>query len=386
MYVIIKNREVWEETYVPERILYRDEAISKLNYFLKPALEGGRAYNILCVGDYGTGKTVCVRYVVRDLERKADGFKSYYINCAEYARERKSITVGRIITQCLREDGIRVYLTLPYEVKLDMFKKHILKYKSVVFILDEVDYYLSNKRNDFETFAYISSRLLPNTALVLITNKFWVTDYLFKSLDIRVQDTFSRRLRVVSFGDYTEDELYGILLDRARIGFYEGSYSDEVLRYIAHISYVNGWRARGVINIARSAAELAEARGEDSIKTVHVDEVANILPREELKEVIKRLDPPALNILNYLRIRKEALEQEVLEWFKSRSPKLGVRIGTSRSTFYSALSRLRGMGLVRSEVRGRGRGKGRYAVLRIVEDYYDLVEESLNELLKGASS
>lgn len=65
----------------------------------------------------------------------------------------------------------------------------------------------------------------------------------------------------MSFGDYTEEELYGILLDRARVGFYEGSYLDEVLRYIAHISYVNGWRARGVINIARSAAELAEARG-----------------------------------------------------------------------------------------------------------------------------
>lgn len=385
--MVLKNREVWEETYIPSRILYRDECLSKLEYFLKPALEGGRAHNTLCIGDYGTGKTASARFVIQNLasraRKKEIRFKSYYLNCAELAKSRKSTTVGRIITQCLREDGLRIYPTLPHEMKLEMLKKHVINYDSVVFVLDEIDYYLSNKKNDFETLAYLVTRSLPNTSMILITNKFWVSDYLSEELDSRVQDTFTRRLRAVSFGDYTEEELYGILADRARIGLEEGSYYPETLDYIAHLSFVNGWRARGVMNITRDAAELADEMGDEMITEKHVDKVADTMPEKEFKEVIRRLDPPTVNILFYLVNRKgEAKEPEVLDWFVEKSPKIGISSGRSRTTFYTSLSRLKGMELVESEVRGRGRGKGRYAILRIQKPRLQLIRDVINELVE----
>lgn len=358
--------------------------MSKLDYFLNPTREQGRAHNILCVGDYGTGKTVSVRYTLRDMaEEVKEGFRYYYINCAEYAKEKKAVTLGRIMTHCLKEEKFKVYATLPHEIKLNMFKTLVQSFNSVIFVLDEVDYYLAEKKNDFETLAYLVSRTLPNASVILITNKVWVPDYLADDIDTRVQDTFSKRLRVVAFGDYTDDELFGILLDRAKIGFVEETYTEEVLDYIAHLSFINGWRARGVINIACDAAEFADERRDLVLEHKHVDEVAEILPQKELREIIKRLDPPALNILLYLaRNRGTAVEGDVFTWFSTKSEEEGAYGGRSRTTFYNALSRLKGMEIITSEIKGRGRGMGRYAILRIPEKQYQLVKDSFGELFE----
>lgn len=382
--MVLKKSGVWVEGYIPQGILYREETMSKLDYFLKPVLESERAHNILCIGDYGTGKTVSVRYKIQDLDRKQiKGFKYFYINCAEYAKEKKAVTLSRIITECLRESDIKVYSTLAYEIKLDIFKRHIQTFNSVILVLDEVDYYFTGNKNDFETLAYIISRSLSNVAVILITNKFWVPDYLAEKIDTRVQDTFSKRLKVIGFSDYTAEELFGILLDRAKIGFVEGSYTEDVLDYIAHLCFINGWRARGVINIAKEAAELADDQGDEMLEHRHVDEIAEILPHKELKQIIKRLDPPALNILVYLTKRHgNAIEGEVLTWFKEKSEKEGVYGGKSRTSFYNALSRLKGMELVESEIKSRGRAKGRYAILKIPDQQYLLVKESLMEFFE----
>lgn len=387
--MIIKNPLVWDESYLPERILYREEALSREKQFLSSLLKKRpRTENLLCVGDYGTGKTVCTRYVLSEIESKTkkEGilFKYFYINCAEYSQAGKSVTVGRIITRCLKNEGYKIYPTLPIEFKLGLLENFSKKLDSLIIFLDEVDYYLSHKRNDFETLAYIISRSLPNASLVLATNKFWIYDYLNDGLDSRVQDTFSKRLKVISFGDYTEDELFGILLDRAKIGFEKGSYSRDVLEYIAYLSYQNGWRARGVINIARRAAELAESKGEDIITYDHADEIVNEWPKNEFAEIIKRLDPPALNILQYL-VRKggKAKEGEILDWFKEKAPEVSLKAGRSRATFYNALSRLKGMEIVESKVMGKGRGKGQYALLEIKGAYFDLMKEAIEEIIKA---
>jgi Cdc6-like AAA superfamily ATPase len=87
-----------------------------------------------------------------------------------------------------------------------------------------------------------------------------------------------------------------------------------VLDYIAHLSFINGWRARGIINIARDAAELADEMNDKMIEIRHIDEIAEIAPQKELKEIIKKLDPPALNILLFLLQRNgKGIEEDALD-------------------------------------------------------------------------
>jgi Cdc6-related protein, AAA superfamily ATPase len=103
--MIIKQDNVWDEMYIPERILFRSEQLKKVEDNLQGVFRHGRARNILCIGDYGTGKTACIRYVLNQTEKKTAekdiSFKSHYFNCANFTQSEKSVTVSRIISDIL---------------------------------------------------------------------------------------------------------------------------------------------------------------------------------------------------------------------------------------------------------------------------------------------
>jgi Cdc6-like AAA superfamily ATPase len=204
-----------------------------------------------------------------------------------------------------------------------------------------------------------------------------------EKIDPRVRDTFTRTLKIISFGDYTEDELYGILLSRAYDGFVETAYRSTTLRYIAHLCFNNGWRARGVISIARDAGLTAEMEGKNCIEDWMVDKVVMIRPEQELTKIISSLDPPTLNILHYLDIRDSwVAEGEVLAWMQSKEKDLNLLTGTSKTTFYTSIGRLKGMEIIESELIGRGRAKGTFARVRIIPKYRKVVKDALQTVRK----
>jgi len=382
--MIIKQDNVWDEMYIPERILFRSEQLKKVEDNLQGVFRYGRARNILCIGDYGTGKTACIRYVLNQTEKKTAekdiSFKSHYFNCANSTQSGKSVTVSRIISDILLKNSIKgVYPTLSWEFKFDKFKNYIRNFTSFVLILDEVDLYLSQKRNDFQSLAYIISRSLHGASLILISNKFWVPHTLQK-LDQRVVDTFTRKLSTIAFNEYLIAELYGILADRAKIGLYENSYDEDILEYISEISFERGLRARGVIDITREAALLSEREGKDKIDFSHINKASDISYEQELKKIIKTLDPPAIIVLGLLLNKGgNGVEKELFEDFKEKA-KNSFNDSISRATFYNVLSRLKGMEIIRSEIKGRG--KNRRAILHVNEEYSSIAEAGIKEAIE----
>jgi Cdc6-like AAA superfamily ATPase len=250
-------------------------------------------------------------------------------------------------------------------------------------ILDEVDLYLSQKRNDFQSLAYIISRSLPGTSLILISNKFWVPHNL-QELDQRVVDTFTRKLSTIAFNEYSIAELYGILADRAKIGLCENSYDEDILEYISEISFDRGLRARGVIDITREAALLSEREGKDKIDFSHINKASDISYEQELKKIIKTLDPPAIIVLGLLLNKGgSGVEKELFEEFKEKA-KNSFNDSISRATFYNVLSRLKGMEIIRSEIKGRG--KNRRAILHVNEEYSSIAEAGIKEAIEEIKS
>jgi cell division control protein 6 len=387
--MIIKQNDVWDETYLPEKILFRSEQLERIEYNLQGIFKYGRPRNILCLGDYGTGKTACVRYVLKQMEDKTAekdiSFKVHYFNCANFTQFGRSITVNSIISDILLNNNIKgIYSTLSWDIKFDKFKNYIRNFTSFVLILDEVDLYLSQKRNDFQNLAYIISRSLPGTSLLLISNKFWVP-YFLQELDPRVVDTFTRRLTTIAFNEYSVEELYGILADRSKIGLYDGSYDENILEYISEISFERGLRARGIIDITREAALLAEKDDLDRIDFLHVNKAANISYEQELKKIIKTLDPPAVVILGLiLNNGGTVVEKEIFEEFKKRTENGEDNSGISRATFFNVVSRLKGMEIIRSEIKGKG--KSRRAILHINEEYSSIAEAGIREAIEDIKS
>lgn len=382
---IFKAQGVWQEDYQPATVLFRDEQVSKLTHYLQPVFSACRGYNVLCIGDYGTGKTATVNHVRsmilatgKKVGRKVD---IVYINCSRFKAARQSVSVSRLFTSYLQQHGMKAYHTLPSDLLAGMVEKEIRNHDGTVIILDEVDYYILNRINDFDRLAYMTSRIFPATSLILITNKFEVAKYMSSDLDPRVADTFGRNLKTVAFSDYIERELYEILKDRAATGLNDGTYDNDVLEFITSISFNQGWKARGVITLTRESGERAEREGMQKIEKWLVEAVAKQKPIRELESIIATLDPPMKNVLNFLLRMKETKpwvrESDALEWFMSKSSDLRLLSGTSETTFYTAINKLKGMTIIHSERDSKGRGKGVITRIRINPTYIDTVKNAL---------
>lgn len=360
---IFADKRVFQLDYVPGQILHRDEQVNKIQLILADLQKGVRPRNILCIGDFGTGKTAVVRSVCRDLSSMC---KTVYVNCAE------ENTQSRLIRAILRELGVEVKTGFPKDHYLRFLKDQIASYPYVILALDEVDRFIEKKDSEYNEFFYTLSRSLNNVVTILLTNRMSLETSLSMRLDSRVRDTF--RFERVEFGDYYAPELFDILRDRCLTGLISGTYDDGTVGLIAAVSYRRGLRARGVIDLARKAGEIAELKGHTKIEEGDVQRAVDELSHERELEVVQRLPPIHRTLLGKILVDSPD-SNLAYEWYRGIAPEYGV--GQSLATFHAYVRDLETMELVRKEKRGRGRGKGLKMRLTVPPEIASLVRRSL---------
>jgi cell division control protein 6 len=360
---IFSDKRVLELDYVPSHILHRDEQVKKIQSILTDMNNGVRPRNILCIGDFGTGKTAVVRSVCRDL---SSGCRPVYVNCAE------ENTQSRIIRAILRQFDVSVKTGFPKDHYLRLFKENVARWQCVVLVLDEVDKFVEREDSECNEFFYTLSRSVNNVATIFLTNRVSFEVNLFASLDARVRDTF--RFERVEFGDYIAPELSAILMDRCRIGLRDETYDIGIVAMLARISYAQGLRARGIIDLARKTVEVAEAKGHVKIEEEDVRQASSELSHERELETVQRLPPIHRRLLAKILIESPS-SGIAYEWYRGIAPDYGA--GQSLATFHTYLKDLETMELVRKQKRGRGRGKGLEMRLVVPPEIADIVRRSL---------
>jgi ORC complex protein Cdc6/Orc1 len=95
--LIFSNKELLEINHLPDegRIVGRDDEISELANAVNPAIFGQSPSNVLIFGKTGTGKSLCAKYVSRQLTRTADDegvAAAYaYVDCAQDSTETQAV-------------------------------------------------------------------------------------------------------------------------------------------------------------------------------------------------------------------------------------------------------------------------------------------------------
>jgi Cdc6-like AAA superfamily ATPase len=344
--LIFRDKTVFQEPYIPARILHRETQLKEIWQVLNDIDRDCKPQNILGMGGLGSGKTVLVRHVCRALPA---GCTALYVNCSQ------GNTRTRIIMSGLDQTGVPVVSGFDSAHYVDLFEQAVEKYRFVGLILDEADKFLSRKDSEHFELFYWLSRLLNNVFTIMLTNRADFQIQLRKTLDPRVLDTF--RWRTIVFPDYGCGELLDILWDRFQTGFKQGTYSDDRLEAfaISKYAYDRGGGAREAIALALRVGETAEDRNHSRLEPPDVEEGKKIYEKAKELEFIRALPKVERTVLGFV-LAKEPPSDEAYTWFKNQAEQR--EEASSYSIFQDSLGKLEVKGLIHKQKKPRVRGRG----------------------------
>jgi len=365
---IFKDKGVFSEDYVPERIPCRENQLRENWSNLNNADKGWKPDNMVEMGGLGTGKTVLIRHMCRALP---SGCVALYVNCS---REN---TRTRLIMSGLQQLGIEAVSGFDSLHYVALFEKAVKNYKFVGLILDEANEFFTRKDSEHFEFFYWVSRLLSNLFVIMLTNRTDFQMMLRKTLDPRILDTF--RWRTIVFPDYGCDELLTILWDRFQAGFKPGAY-DENKTEAAHIVkyvYDRDGGAREAIALARRIGEAAESRDHDRIEPSDIDEGQRLYERSKELDLIRSLPKVERTIISHV-LKRDTTSDEAYSWFKDTAQEDGEPSGYR--IYHDALAKLELKGLMQKQKQPRGRGRGSIPMrISVPPEMRQLIQEVMQE-------
>jgi cell division control protein 6 len=283
---IFLNRDVLRHDYIPESLPHRDEEIKKLGSILAPSLSNQKISNVFIYGKTGTGKTAVTKYVVSRLEKKAKSIGASITIC--YVNCRLAGTNYRVLAEVCNSLGLQIPFTglaigeVLSRLKKDLNSNHLIE----LIVLDEIDALI--KRQEDDTLLYELTRInetLKNSwvGLIGISNDLHFKEF----LDPRVLSSLSEE--EVVFKPYLANELYDILLERAKKAFRPDVLSDSSLRLCAALAAGEHGDARRALDLLRVAGEIAERSGNSYITEEHVKLAQQKIENDRVTDALKSL-------------------------------------------------------------------------------------------------
>ncbi len=358
---IFQNINAFNPDYMPPNYNFRDTQMEGMAMSIRPSIRGGRPTNTVVLGSCATGKTTAVKKVFELVERTSDKVICCYINCQLHTTRFGifSQIYKKIFGHQPPETGV------PFSRIYDKVMKYLASEgKALVVALDDVNY-LFQSQNANKVF-YDLLRAYEEFGDVRVGIFAILSDLEFRfALDKNVNTVFIPQ--DIIFQPYSYSEIFSILSDRAKAGFFPGVISDEVLEEIANHTLEEGDLRIG-IDLLRVAGNIAEANASRTINLEHVEEAISKQSPINLIETIKSLNDVEKTLLSVL------MDNEEVQTAGDLSKQFKEQAGVSYATFNRALEKLEFLRLVDTKFTGKGvRGNSREIILRFApEDLKDI--------------
>ena len=278
-HLIIKNPNVLRHDYIPDRILHRDKQQELVTQSLIPLYQKSIPPNLLVYGKPGTGKTLVVKKVLKQIQDRVDK-NSYQIKIT-ITNAKDQSNLYNVLVDLGRQLGLKSKKTPNDKLWLpstglsisEVFNRilYIIEKNKIntVFVIDEIDHLAKLVDKTGKDILYSITRAnlkLKNGSLSLVGIS---NDIRFKEeLDPRVISTLSEE--EIVFPAYETNEIKEILEDRVPIAFEENVVSPGALNLCASMACKQHGDARRAIKLLNVAAKTAELNQANSITDEHV--------------------------------------------------------------------------------------------------------------------
>ncbi|MDQ2052916.1 orc1/cdc6 family replication initiation protein [Natronolimnohabitans sp. A-GB9] len=380
---IFSNKDLLKIGHVPEadRIVGRDEEISKLAKRLNGAVHGYSPENVMIYGKTGTGKSLVSRHVCQRAQNAAqDGVSigTAYIDCAEDNTETQAISS---LGAKLNDESI-TDITVPHTgLSTSKYYKFLWKildaqFDSAIIILDEIDLMNDDSLLMKLSRAEEAGKIDCSIGIIAISNKIQYVD----NTNERVKSSFQHK--ELFFKPYDANQLREIMRNRAD-AFQDGVLSDDVIPLSAAFAAQEHGDARKAIDILRHAGEVAYEDGADKVQEEHVRQAQQHAEKDRFRELINGAPTQAkaaLLALTELSVNSEDdafLTSRVYDQYEQICEFLDMDVLSVRR-FRDILKEQAFLGIVEIEKINKGSAGGIHLQNRLIEDPH-VVRETILE-------
>lgn len=387
---VFENPEYLSDGYIPERLRYREKEMEKVADEIIFQLKDGIGSHLLVSGPPGTGKTHSLKKLSMEINEQIGESKNtdgtiFFIPVKEKSLYDVFTSLNRKFTDYPRS-GISLSRTIE-----DLADKLGASQKRYVMIFDEVDKMKDTKFTAGESLSdlvYWTTRfgeLVKNrieVQIILVTNNPIVKDKI-KSYS---RSTFHPEF--VFYPQYNAEQLNDIIKDRANNAFKENIIKEGAISWLsAHIASGFGDLRYG-FQALKIAGKMVEGKP-DKYKEITVPILKNALENVENKEItqtVRGLNDVEKLVLGSIIMSRNTTNKGVgSETLYNNYVRLCSKVGMEeRSWAYVRkyiMPNLETQGLLTSNTRGRGRGKGQMLFFypRGVDNLREVVENVMLE-------
>jgi len=277
--LLIKNSNILRHDYIPDRILHRDGQQELVTQSLIPLYQKSIPPNLLVYGKPGTGKTLVVKKVLKQIQNRVD--KNTYRIKIVFTNAKDQSNLYNVLVDLGRQLGLKSKKTTDDKLWLpstglsisEVFNRILYTIEknkiNTVFVIDEIDHLAKLVDKTGKDILYSITRAnlkLKNGSLSLVGIS---NDVSFKDqLDPRVISTLSEE--EIVFPAYNTNEIKEILEDRIPLAFDENIVTQGALNLCASMACKQHGDARRAIKLLNVAGKTAELNQDNSITDKHV--------------------------------------------------------------------------------------------------------------------
>ncbi len=353
---LFRDRDVFDNDYLPDQFEYRDTQLRELAFCLSPGLQGSRPVNTVLRGLPGTGKTTSVHRIFAEVEETTRKLVPVYINCQN---ELSRFTVFSRIHK-------KLFGTLPpptgvsFRPIFDKICREIIEREIVLIVcLDDANYLLRDKvlNNTLYSLLRLHEEHRGARAGVILTMSNVEID-LSNELDPCVMSVLQPH--EIYFPPYTSDEIGSILARRIAQGLYPGVISDEMRDLILRYTMQSGDLRVG-IHLTYQAVRNAEYAARCHVIREDIEAAYDVAKYVHLSACVRALTPHERQTLGHIA----ALSTEDSPFMTTGAVYGLVKesIGVGYTVYFEHLKKLDEMRLI-TLTQGKARGNTREIALR----------------------